>query len=112
MHKTLKLSLAGICAGAINGFFGGCGGMVLVPMLGSTLEEEALFPASLAVMVPICLISLILGPGPLPLKEALPYLLGSFLGGLLSVRLAVKPRWLHRGLGLLIFFGGVRLCFL
>ena len=62
-------------------------------------------------MVPICLVSLGLNLTGLPWAEALPYLLGSFAGGILSAGLGKKlsPVWLHRMLGLLILVGGVRL---
>ena len=111
MKQKTGLLVSGAAAGAVNGFFGACGGMVLVPLLKTLggVEEEKLFPASLTVMVPICLTSLLLGGEKLPLREAAPYLLGSFLGGWIAGKLHVKPRLLHRLLGILILLGGGRL---
>ena len=113
MHQKLKIAGAGLAAGAVNGLFGAGGGMVLVPILEKTGEipETQLFSGSLAVMLPICLTSLMFTQGALPLRQALPYLVGSFLGGLLCQRLRqkVKPLWLHRALGAVIFLGGVRM---
>lgn len=104
---------AGSAAGAVNGFFGAGGGMVLVPGLQKwgKLPQELLFPSSLRIMLPICLTSLVLSREALPLKAALPYLIGSGLGGLLAIPLSKKvpTLWLHRVLGLLILLGGGRL---
>ena len=114
MVKKWGMLLAGLCAGAVNGLFGAGGGMVLVPLLtGLTdLQEEEVFPSSVAIILPLCLVSLTitaLGPG-VDFSLALPYLVGSALGavpaGLWGGRIPVK--WLHRGLGLLILWGGIR----
>lgn len=104
--------LAGACAGAVCGLLGAGGGMVLVPLLTrlSGLEEEAVFPASVSIILPVCLVSLAAAPAPLPWQTAFPYLLGSSAGGILAGLLGKKipVLWLHRGLGLLILWGGVR----
>ena len=114
MVKKWGMLLAGLCAGAVNGLFGAGGGMVLVPLLtGLTdLQEEEVFPSSVAIILPLCLVSLtitVLGPG-VDFSLALPYLVGSALGavpaGLWGGQIPVK--WLHRGLGLLILWGGIR----
>ena len=114
MKEKWGLPLAGFCAGAVNGLFGAGGGMVLVPMLtGLTdLKEEEVFPSSVAIIFPLCLVSLgaqFLNQG-LDLPQALPYLLGGALGaipaGFWGRKIPVK--WLHRGLGLLILWGGIR----
>lgn len=112
--KLWPMVLAGGCAGAVAGFFGGGGGMVLVPiltMLGGQ-EDEAVFPASLSVMLPVCLTCIAMQAlsASLPWKEALPYLLGSAGGGVLAGVWGRKIPvvWLHRGLGLLILWGGFR----
>lgn len=108
------LILAGAAAGAVNGMMGAGGGMILVPLLSllHCIREDALFPASVSIMLPICIISLA-GTAlfsQLPWREALPYLAGSaaggFLAGLTGRRIPVK--WLHRSLGLLILWGGIR----
>ena len=107
-------ALAGACAGAVTGLFGAGGGMVLVPLLCwlTDLDENAIFPSSVAIILPICLVSLgsIAAAGSLPWKEALPYLLGSTAGGVAAGLWGkhIPTIWLHRILGALILWGGIR----
>ena len=109
-----KTGLAGAVAGAVNGLLGAGGGMVLVPLLtcGGDLKESEVLPSSVAIILPLCVVSLSISAmhGPLPWREALPYLLGSIPGGLLAGffgrRISVK--WLHRALGVMILWGGIR----
>ncbi len=114
MLKKWRVLLAGACAGAVNGLFGAGGGMVLVPLLTALTDfrEEEIFPASISIILPICLVSLCftaLSNG-LELSTALPYLFGSAAGGILAGLLGrrIPAKWLHRILGLLILWGGVR----
>ncbi len=109
MSKKWLLVLAGGCAGAVNGLLGAGGGMVLVPLLTFCLAPEQVFPASVAIIAPICVISLLLG-GPIPWDRVVPYLAGSCVGGLAAGLWGKKipVKWLHRGLGILILWGGWR----
>ena len=109
-----RTAVAGIAAGAVNGLFGAGGGMVLIPllMLLTDLTDAEVFPASVSIIAPICLVSLILNGSNtgLPWASSLPYLLGSILGGILAGHFAGKipVLWLHRILGVLILWGGIR----
>lgn len=109
-----KMAIAGATAGIVNGLFGAGGGMVLVPLLTalSDLEDRAVFPASISIILPMCFVTLgISAMGmPLPWRDALPYLLGSAIGGVLAGFFGKKipTVWLHRGLGILILWGGIR----
>lgn len=109
--QAFGLILAGVCAGAVAGLFGAGGGIVLIPLLTAFghLSEEEVFPASLSVILPVCIVCLLLY-GSLPWREAFPYLLGSAGGGVLAGVLGKKipVKWLHRGLGILILWGGWR----
>ncbi len=106
--------IAGTAAGAVNGLLGAGGGMILVPLLTllGNLEEDEIFPASVTVILPICLVSLTVSPGwgNLPWQEGWPYLLAAVPGGILAGHLDKKipVKWLHRALGILILWGGVR----
>lgn len=112
--KRFGSAIAGFAAGAINGLFGAGGGMVLVPLLSALtdLEEDEIFPASVCIILPICLVSLAVTAvtSGLAIRQAIPYLIGSAAGGILAGLLGKKipTVWLHRALGVLILWGGVR----
>ena len=110
---TLRCCAAALAAGTVSGLLGGAGGMLLVPGLQlAGLEREQVFSASVAVMLPVCALSLAITAttGPLPLRESLPYLLGSAAGGLAAGMLRSRlPRLLlHRSFGVLLLLGGAR----
>ncbi len=117
MKKRTLYALTGAAAGLVNGFFGGGGGAILVPLLTRLcrLEQRQAFATSTAVILPLCALSALLYflRGGLEVQIALPYLLGGGLGGFLGGKLfpGVNLNWLRRGFGLLLIYGGVR-CFL
>lgn len=88
--------------------------MVLVPLLSllTDLEEEEIFSSSLAIILPICLVSLVISfrAAAISWADTLPWLVGSAAGGMLSGFFGKKipALWLHRALGLLIIWGGIR----
>ncbi len=107
------LKLGGIAAGIVNGLFGAGGGMVLVPMLEKCpeLTEEEQFPASIAIIAPICVVSLLsTGFQGVTLMQLIPYLIGGAVGGVAAGLWGkrIPTLWLHRTLGLLIIWGGIR----
>ena len=107
-------ALAGLLAGLVNGIFGGAGGMVLIPALAkwTDAEPESVFPLSVSVMLPVCVLSLFLASrtSPLPWSHALLYLIGSTAGGVLAGHFGrkVPTLWLHRIFGAMLLWGGVR----
>ena len=113
-HFSMGAAAAGLLAGVVNGIFGGAGGMVLIPALRllSSVQEDELFPISVAVMLPVCVLSLFLSSraAPLPWADAMPYLLGSALGGVLVGKYGrrIPALWLHRIFGVMILWGGIR----
>jgi len=106
--------IAGGLAGLANGFFGGGGGSVFVPMLTGYcgLEQRKAFATSVAVILPLCALSaaIYLARGGLDIWAALPYLIGGTLGGWAGGKWfkGVKVKWLRRAFGLLLIYGGVR----
>lgn len=110
-HKTGYI-LAGLCAGAVTGLIGAGGGMALVPLLQllAKVPEKELFPSSIAIIVPTVIITLLTSGASLPFAHALPYLLGSCLGGIAAGLWGKKipTAWLHRILGAIVLWGGIR----
>ncbi len=78
-------ALAGGLAGLANGFFGGGGGMILVPLLTGKcgLDQRKAFATSVLVILPLCLLSSViyLFRGGMEFSTALPYLVGGLVGG-------------------------------
>ena len=112
--NKLWYAAVGGAAGLVNGFFGGGGGMVLVPLLAGQcgLGQRRAFATSVAVIAPLCALSagIYYLRGSLDPMAALPYLVGGLAGGFLGGRLfrKVNMLWLRRGFALLILYGGVR----
>ena len=113
-HKLTGPILAGFGAGAVNGLFGIGGGMVLIPLLTllTDWEDEKIFASSLSIILPICLVTLTATAltGPISWMESVPYLIGSTVGGVMAGFWGRKipAGLLHKALGLLIIWGGVR----
>lgn len=113
-----KCIAAGSIAGLLNGLFGAGGGLLLVPLLihWIQLEEKQAFATSVAIILPLSLVSYVLFciQGGNVWAESLPYLLGGIVGGAISIRLFrnVSALWLHRMFGVLILYGAIKAVFL
>lgn len=114
LKKYIGPAAAGICAGAVNGLFGAGGGMVLVPLLtlATDMEDSEIFPASVSIILPICIVSLAMTfqPSLIPWRSTITYLAASAAGGALAglIGKRIPTTWLHRILGILILWGGLR----
>ena len=114
MKKRALYVLAGLLAGAVNGFFGTGGGMVLVPIFlrGAGMDEKKALANSVAVIAPLCALSLIIyiTKQSFDLSEAWPYLAGGILGGGASGILfkKVNSEILRRVFGAALICGGIR----
>ncbi len=112
--KHLGTIIAGAGAGIVNGLLGAGGGMVLVPLLGklTDLKDKEVFASSVAIILPISILTLLLSCqwDTIPWRQTVPYLLGSAAGGILAGKFSknIPTLWLHRGLGALILWGGIR----
>lgn len=113
----LAPAIAGGLAGIANGFFGGGGGMVLVPLLTRkcALDQRRAFATSVAIILPLCILSSVIYffRGGLDLMAALPYLAGGLVGGYIGGKVFKKLNmdWLRRAFALLILYGGVKSLF-
>lgn len=115
--ETKHAAIAGALAGVTNGFFGGGGGMVLVPQLVNKcgLDQRKAFATSVAVILPLCTLSaaIYLLRGGLELSAALPYLVGGLAGGFIGGRVFknLNMNWLRKAFALLLLYGGVKSLF-
>ena len=114
MKQQTRCAVSGALTGAVNGLFGGGGGMVLVPLLRRWcgLEERKAFATCVAVILPLCVVSAavyVLRRG-VDLTLAAPYLLGGMAGGFLGGRLfpKVSAGWLRYLFAGFLLYGGVR----
>jgi len=116
-RKNIIYMLAGTTAGLFNGLFGAGGGLVLVPMLlhGAKLDMEKTLPTSVAIILPICIVSCIqrYSSNSFDLITLWPYMLGGLLGGVAAglTYKKVSKIWLRRILGLFILYAGVKMIF-
>ena len=114
MSEKIRYVIAGVAAGAVNGLLGAGGGMILVPLLTwlCKAEDDQVFPSSVAIILPVCLVSLSISPGlkSLPWNQAWIYLVTGIVGSVIAnnIERKIPVKWLHRGLGILIIYGGVR----
>lgn len=114
LHLKWKYAVAGGLAGVANGFFGGGGGSVFVPLLTGycKLDQRKAFATSVAVILPLCALSVViyLFRGGLDVMAALPYLIGGMVGGWAGGKWfkGMKMPWLKRAFGILLIYGGVR----
>lgn len=114
MGAAAKCLIIGGLAGLLNGLFGAGGGLMLVPLFINwlKLEEKQAFATSIAVILPLSIVSYVLFciQGGNVWKDALPYLIGGVIGGILSIKLFrnISATWLHRLFGILILYGAVK----
>ena len=115
MRKNYGAAVAVAAAGLANGLFGAGGGMLLLPLLErlTDLDSREQFASSVCIILPLCLVSAAvywLRGGAFP-GEAVPYLIGGALGGLIAGLLLKRlpTVLLHRVMGALIVWGGLRL---
>lgn len=113
-NQTLWCAVSGALAGLANGFFGGGGGMILVPLLTAKcgLTQRQSFANSVLIILPLCAFSslIYLLRGSLDVAVAFPYLLGGLLGGFLGGKLfrGLNMEVLRRVFALFILYGGVK----
>ena len=112
--NKLWYAAVGGAAGLVNGFFGGGGGMVLVPLLAGQcgLGQRRAFATSVAVIAPLCALSagIYYLRGSLDPIAALPYLTGGLIGGLIGGKVFRRMSMvlLRLVFALLILYGAAR----
>lgn len=96
MKKVNKwqILLFGALIGVVNGFFGGGGGMIVVPMLNKlfNLEQKKAQATALFIILPISLVSTIvyMCNNSVNFSEGWPIIAGIVLGGFIGAKLLDK----------------------
>lgn len=116
-NSNILLVLCGVVTGAVNGIFGGGGGMIVVPLLNSLLKKptDVSHATAILVILPICLSSgiiyLINGyfNGELFIAAGIGVLLGGFFGAQLLKKLSAETITLI--FAAVMFAAGVKMIF-
>ena len=94
IKEKLLLSASGVLTGAVNGFFGGGGGMITVPALTLLLgyPQRKAHAATVFAVLPITVVSGLIYAiyGCFPLAEGIPAALGAVAGGAIGAVLLGK----------------------
>ena len=113
--NTFKAVLAGLFTGAVNGLFGGGGGMVAVPLMKNMLgySEKRSHATAILVIAPICAASAIIYiiNGFFSAGVVIPAAIDSVAGGLLGAELLDKlPEYIVNAVFIAVMLAaGVRL---
>ena len=107
--------LTGAIIGFVNGFWGGGGGMICVPLLQNVikLSEKKAHATTLLIMLPLSISSLIvyLFNGNLPILDAIKIGIGFVIGGVVGANILKKisNKWLGYVFSIIIIVGGVKM---
>ena len=109
--ERMRYFAGGGAVGAVNGLFGGGGGMLAVPLLERAgLETRRAHATAIAVILPTSLASGVVyaASGFVPAAVLIPVALGVTLGGLLGARLLLRlpVRALNALFGVLMIAAG------
>lgn len=116
-QKTVKQISAGLLTGAVNGLFGGGGGMVAVPLMKNMLgyTEKRAHATAILVIAPVCAISALtyIINGYFSAEIVIPAAIGSIAGGIVGAYLLEKfPVFIVNIIFVAVMFiAGVRMLF-
>lgn len=119
--KTKKSSfrqiLTGLFTGAVNGLFGGGGGMVVVPLMKNMLgyQEKYAHATAILVIAPVCAASAVtyIINGYFSPQVIIPAAIGSIIGGIVGAELLdrLSSFWLNAVFLIVMFAAGIRMLF-
>ena len=119
--KSLKNGLicivAGALSGAINGLFGGGGGMIVVPMLSKLLKykQKNAHATAILIILPLSILSgaLYFVFGNFNLQISTPVVLGVVIGGILGALLLSKlsSKWILLVFSIVMAVAGGKMLF-
>lgn len=105
----------GVIIGFVNGFWGGGGGMICVPLLMHVIKlpEKKSHATTLLIMLPLSIASLIVYiiNGNLPLENSIKIGVGFIVGGIIGAYLLkmISNAWLGIIFSIIIIVGGIKL---
>ena len=117
IKEKLFLVLTGIATGVANGFFGGGGGMVVVPLMTFLLKmkTKVAHATAIAVILPVTLVSAAIycAKGYFDFSTGIPAGAGVVAGGAAGAWLLGKlsAKWVTRIFAIVMFAAGVKLLF-
>ena len=92
--KMWQIIMFGVVIGCVNGFFGGGGGMIVVPVLNKMfgMEQKKAQATALFVILPISLVSTIVyfSNNSISFQTGWPVIAGIILGGVVGATLLNK----------------------
>ena len=109
-HKNISI---GFLSGIVNGLLGAGGGMLVVPTLKTQIDAQKAHATTVAVIMPMCLVSSILYilSDRVTIKDALPYapfgVVGAVIGSVLLTKL--KSKHLRIIFSLFMIWAGIRM---
>lgn len=117
IKNKLYLILTGVITGLANGFFGGGGGMIVVPLMTFLLKmkTKAAHATALAVILPITIISAVVYflKGSFDYENGIPSGIGVIAGGIVGAWLLGKlsAKWITRLFAVVMLAAGIKLLF-
>ena len=121
MNRKQKIQaiLSGIIIGFVNGFFGGGGGMIAVPILSKVfcLKQKSAHATAIAVILPITVISIIFyfvsGNDIIELNNVIYTAVGVTAGGVLGAVALKKINngFLSKTFSIIMLVAGVKMLF-
>ena len=114
VKENLYLALTGALTGLANGFFGGGGGMIVVPLMTFLLrmKTKKAHATALAVILPITLISALIYflSGKFDFAVGVPTGVGVIAGGVVGAWLLgkISAKWLTKIFAIVMLVAGLR----
>lgn len=114
--KSIPIVCGGVL-GAVNGLFGGGGGMIAVPLLSNTLNysQKEAHATAILVILPVCAISAIvyLINGYTDLQVIIPATIGNIVGGLVGAKFLgkISTLWTQIIFVSIMLYAGLRMVF-
>lgn len=107
--------ITGAIIGFVNGFWGGGGGMICVPLLSQVIKlpEKKAHATTLLIMLPLSLVSLVIYiiKGNMPWMDAFKIGIGFVTGGVIGANLlkVISNVWLGIVFSIIIIAGGLKM---